>query len=59
MISKMINVAGTPMKPKIPMEAKTESKTIITPKRPRVILLSMMKPLKDRELPYWPRARVM
>ena len=59
MISKMINVAGTPMKPKIPIDAKTDRRTIITPKRPRVILLSMMNPVKDRELPYWPRARVM
>ena len=41
MISKMIKVAETPMKPKIPIEAATDSKTIMTPPRPRVILLSM------------------
>ena len=51
MISKMISVAGIPIKPKIPIEAKTESKTIITPKRPRVILLSMKNPLNEN-FPY-------
>ncbi len=40
MISKMINVAGTPANPKIPMDAATDKRTIITPPRPRVILLS-------------------
>ena len=43
MISKMMRVAGTPTKPKIPIEAATESRTIITPPRPRVTLLSTCK----------------
>ena len=37
----MIKVAETPINPKIPIEAATDSRTIITPPRPRVILLSI------------------
>ena len=37
MISKMIKVAETPMNPKMPMEAATDSNTIITPPNPKVI----------------------
>ena len=58
MISKMMSVAGTPINPKMPTEAPTERRTIMTPKRPRVILLSMRIPLQEN-LPYWPRERVM
>ena len=41
MISKIIRVAETPMNPNIPIEAATDNNTIITPPRPRVILLSI------------------
>ena len=50
-ISKMIKVAETPINPKIPMEAATESRTIITPPRPRVILLSIANRLNLEILP--------
>ncbi len=40
MISKIMSVAGTPANPKIPIEADTDNSTIITPPRPKVILLS-------------------
>ena len=40
MISKMMRVAGTPTKPKMPMEAATDRRTIMTPPSPSVTLLS-------------------
>ena len=51
MITKMIKEAETPINPKIPMEAATDSRTIITPPRPRVILLSIANRLNLEILP--------
>ena len=41
-ISNIIKVAETPMKPKIPIEAATDRRTIITPPKPRVICKSLL-----------------
>ena len=57
-ISKMISVAGMPMKPNIPTEAETDTITIITPNIPSVILLSIMKLAKEN-FSMWPKDRVM
>ena len=44
-ISNIIKVAETPMKPKIPIEAATDRRTIITPPKPRVICKSLLSVL--------------
>ena len=54
----MMRVAGTPMKPNVPMLAATERRTIMTPPRPSVILLSIMN-IATWHLVIWPRLNVM
>ena len=58
MISNIISVAGTPIIPKIPIDADTESNTIITPNSPNVTLLSIMRPFR-LQLWYCPRESVI
>ena len=54
----MIRVAGTPMNPNVPMLAATERRTIMTPPRPSVILLSIMN-METWHLLICPKLNVM